>query len=73
MDHDPERPGPGMLCTCPIGRELERRLDAARAEGRLAKLEDTTPCEQVVQLQTTAAEKRKDLLAKGWIDPGSPR
>ncbi len=43
MDHDPECAGPAMICTCPIGRELERRLDATRAEVRLAKLEDTTP------------------------------
>jgi hypothetical protein len=30
--------GPGMPCTCRIGRELERRLDAVRAKGCLAKV-----------------------------------
>ncbi len=42
MDHD-QCGGPGMPCTCAIGRELERRLDAIRAKGCLAKLGDTTP------------------------------
>lgn len=42
-DHDPDCAGPAMLCACPIGQELERQLDAIRAEGRLAKLGDTTP------------------------------
>jgi hypothetical protein len=30
MDHD-QCGGPGMLCTCAIGLELERRLDKRRA------------------------------------------
>lgn len=30
MDHD-RCGGPGMLCTCPIGQDLEQRLDKRRA------------------------------------------
>ena len=133
MDHD-QCCGPWVPCICPTGQELERRLDATRAEGRLARLgEDDTVTQwwshdhkptapiapqpasadrvlwclvkgeqraeaavRVIhgagidlryphngdlrerrlyrdegQLQASAAAKRNDLLAKGWVDPGS--
>jgi hypothetical protein len=37
MDHD-DCGRPGMPCACPIGRDLEHRLDAVRVKGCLAKL-----------------------------------
>jgi hypothetical protein len=64
MDHDPDCAGPAMLCTCHIGQHLERRLDAIRAEGRLAKLGDG-------QYERTSA--MRVLTPRNGPEKGEPR